>query len=280
MGDAMAGGASEADKRSMGEPVKLSQAAARFVASLSDEARKDSQAEVYRFARWFGADRPIGDLRGHDIDLYAQSLGPATPDVLRRADVVRSFLSFARKEGLTATNLASHLRLRKSSQSAGATVAPPPKRTQLTEEGHASLQEELKVLREQRPDVAEELRVARLDKDVRENAPLDAALDRQAHLEARIRELETLLKHAEVVRGGADSGSKAHLGSTLLVRDLASGGTMRYTLVSPSEVSPAQGKISVASPVGRALIERVAGDEVEVLVPAGIIRFRIEEISG
>jgi transcription elongation factor GreA len=280
MGDAMAEGASEADKRSMGEPVKLSQAAARFVASLSGEARKDSQAEVHRFARWFGADRPIGDLRGHDIDLYAQSLGPATADVLRRADVVRSFLSFAKKEGLTATNLASHLRLRKSPQSATTTVAPPPKRTQLTEEGHASLQEELKALKEQRPAVAEELRVARLDKDVRENAPLDAALDRQAHIEARIRELETLLKHAEVVGGGADSGSKAHLGSTLVVRDLASGGAMRYTLVSPSEVSPAQGKISVASPVGKALIERAVGDEVEVLVPAGILRFRIEEISG
>jgi len=276
----MARGASEADDRSMGEPLKLSQAAAMFVASLSGEARHDSQAEVYRFARWFGADRPIGDLRGHDIDMYAQSLGPATADVLRRAEAVRSFLSFARKEGLTGTNLASHLRLRKSPQSGSVNVGPPPKRTQLTEEGHASLQEELKALKEQRPVVSEELRLARLDKDVRENAPLDAALDRQAHIEARIRELEALLKHAEVLAGGADPGNKAHLGSTLLVRDLASGGVMRYTLVSPSEVSPAQGKISVASPVGRALIERVVGDEVEVLVPAGILRFRVEEIRG
>jgi transcription elongation factor GreA len=280
MGDAMARKASEADGRNTGEPFKLSQAAARFIASLSVETRKDSQAEVYRFARWFGADRAIGDLRGHDIDLYAQSLGPATAVVLRRAEAVRSFLAFARKEGLTATNLASHLRLRKSSKSTSASVAPPPKRTQLTAEGHASLQEELKVLKAQRPLVSEELRVARQDKDVRENAPLDAALDRQAHLEARIRELDRLLKHAEVLGGGADSGNKAHLGSTLLIRDLASGGSMRYMLVSPSEVSPTQGKISVASPVGKALIERVVGDEVEVLVPAGILRYRIEEIMG
>lgn len=251
-----------------------------FVASLAGEARQDIQAEVYRFARWFGADRLIGELRGHDVAMYAESLGPATPDVLRRAEAVRSFLSFARKEGLTSTNLAPHLRLRKSAQSASAVVAPPPKKTQLTEEGYASLQEELKALKEQRPLVAEELRRARLDKDVRENAPLDAALDRQAHLEARIRELETLLKHAEVVGGGSDSGTKAHLGSTLLVRDLASGASVRYTLVSPSEVDPTQGKISIASPVGKALIERVVGDEVEVLVPAGILRFRIEEISG
>jgi transcription elongation factor GreA len=276
----MARGASEADGGSTGEPLKLSQAAAMFVASLSDEARQDSQAEVYRFARWLGADRAIGDLRGHDVALYAEVLGPATPDVLRRAETVRSFLSFARKERLTATNLAPHLRLRKSPQRARTVVARPPKRTQLTEEGHASLQGELKTLKEQRPVVSEELRLARLDKDVRENAPLNAALDRQGHLEARIRELDTLLKHAEVLGGGADPGTKAHLGSTLLVRDLASGASVRYTLVSPSEVSPGQGKISVASPVGKALIERVVGDEVEVLVPAGILRFRIEEIRG
>jgi len=275
----MAQGAAEADSRRSGEPLKLSQAAALFVASLSGEARQESQAEVYRFARWSGADRLIGDLRGHDIALYADSLGPATPEVVRRAEAVRSFLSFAKKERLTATNLAPHLRLRKSPQAANGVVAPP-KRTQLTQEGHASLEAELKALKEQRPVVSEELRRARLDKDVRENAPLDAALDRQGHLEARIRELDTLLKHAEVVGGGADAGSKAHLGSTLGVRDLDSGALLRYTLVSPSEVNPAQGKISIASPVGKALIERLVGDEVEVPVPAGILRFRIEEISG
>lgn len=272
--------AADADDRKTGEPLKLSQAAAMYIATLSGEGRKDSQAEVYRFVRWFGADRPISDLRGHDIALYAESLGTGTPDVVRRAEVVRSFLSFARKEGLTATNLASHLRLRKSPRAGSAVVAPPPKRTQLTEDGYTSLHAELEALKEQRPALAEELRLARLDKDVRENAPLDAALDRQAHIEGRIRELEALLKHADVIGGGTDSGSKAHLGSTLLVRDLASGGSVRYTLVSPSEVSPTQGKISVASPVGKALIERVVGDEVEVLVPAGILRFRIEEIRG
>ena len=276
----MSRGAAEPEGRSTGEPLKLSQAAARFVASLPSEVRQDCQAEVHRFARWFGADRAIGDLRGHDVALYAESLGAATADVARRAETVRSFLAFARKERWTSTNLASHLRLRKSPQPGSTVVARRPKKTQLTEEGHASLNAELTTLKEQRPVIAEELRRARLDKDVRENAPLDAALDRQGHLEARIRELDALLKHAEVIGGGADSGSKAHLGSTLQVRDLASGAAVRYQLVSPSEVNPAQGKISVASPVGRALIERVVGDEVEVLVPAGILRFRIEEISG
>jgi len=277
----MSQGAAETDGRSTGEPLKLSQAAAMFIASLPGEVRHVNQAEVHRFARWFGADRPMAELRAYDIELFAKSLGAATPDAVRRAEVVRSFLTFARKERLTSTNLATALRLSKAPvPGRAATTARPPKKTQLTQEGHASLHAELTTLKEQRPAVSEELRTARLDKDVRENAPLDAALDRQGHLEARIRELETLLKHAEVVGGGADSGSKAHLGSTLQVRDLASGAALRYTLVSPSEVSPAQGKISVASPVGKALIERVVGDEVEVLVPAGILRLRIEEIIG
>ena len=276
----MSQGAAEPDGRSTGEPLKLSQAAARFVASLPSEVRQDCQAEVHRFARWFGADRLIAELRAYDIELFAKSLGAGTPDAVRRAEVVRSFLTFARKERLTSTNLATALRLSKSPKPGSTVVARRPKKTQLTEEGHASLHAELATLKEQRPVIAEELRRARLDKDVRENAPLDAALDRQGHLEARIRELDALLTHAEVIGGGADSGSKAHLGSTLQVRDLASGAAVRYQLVSPSEVSPSQGKISVASPVGRALIERVVGDEVEVLVPAGILRFRIEEISG
>jgi transcription elongation factor GreA len=55
---------------------------------------------------------------------------------------------------------------------------------------------------------------------------------------------------------------------------------VRYVLVSPSEVSPAEGKISIASPVGKALLDRTAGDEVEISVPAGRLRFRIEEIRA
>jgi hypothetical protein len=111
-------GASKGDDRNLGGPVKLSQAATRFVASLSGERRKESQAEVHRFARWFGADRPIGDLRAYDVELYAKSLGAGTPDVMRRAEIIRSFLTFAKKERLTSANLAPALRLSKAPQAA------------------------------------------------------------------------------------------------------------------------------------------------------------------
>ena len=260
--------------------LPLSQVASQYLSTLSPEGRAEAQGEVLRFVRWYGADRPVGELRGHDVALYAESLGPATADILRRAETLRSFLAFAKKEGLTATNLASHLRLRKSALSAEGAARPAPEQTQLTAGGHASLSAELESLKAQRPRIAEELRRAMVDKDFRENAPLDAMRDRQAHVEARIRELETILGQAEVLEGGTRPGAKARLGSTVIIRNLASGSAVRYTLVSPSEVSPNEGKISVVSPVGKALMDRAVGEEVKVSAPAGLLRFRIEEIHG
>jgi len=277
----MAYGTEGASAGSQREVVSLSQAAALFLSALAPEVRQESQSEVYRFVRWYGADRSMGELRGHDIALYAESLGAGTGDVVRRAEALRSFLAFAKKEGLTTTNLATHLRLRKSPQSiegSAVTVATP---SQLTAEGHTSLSAELESLKAERPHIAEELRRAMVDKDFRENAPLDAMREHQAHVEGRIRQLETILKNAEVVgRGGMSPGARTHLGSTVILRDLASGSAVRYTLVSPSEVSPSEGKISIASPVGKALINRTVGEEVEVSVPVGRLHFRIEEIQG
>lgn len=276
----MAYGAEGASAGSGRDIVSLSQAAVLFLSTLATEVRQESQSEVYRFARWYGADRPVGELRGHDVALYAESLGAATADVVRRADVLRSFLAFAKKEGLTATNLATHLRLRKSPlniEGGAATAATP---AQLTAEGHASLSAELESLKAQRPHIVEELRRAMIDKDFRENAPLDAARERQAHVEGRIRQLETILKHAEVIEGEAAPEAKTRLGSTVILRDLASESAVRYTLVSPDEVSPAEGKISIASPVGKALLDRAVGEEVEISVPAGRLHFRVEKIQG
>jgi len=280
MGNRMAEETEGAAAGSGREVVSLSQAAALFLSGLAPEVRQESQSEVYRFVRWYGADRPVGELRGHDMALYAESLGTATGDIVRRAEAVRSFLAFAKKEGFTSTNLATHLRLRKSPASAEGGAAPPAAPSQLTVEGHASLSAELEALKAQRPGIAEELRRAMVDKDFRENAPLDAAREHQAHVEGRIRQLETILKHVEVVGGQAAPGAKTHLGSTVILRDLASGSAVRYVLVSPSEVSPAEGKISIASPVGKAILSRTVGEEVEVSAPAGRLRFRIEEIQG
>jgi len=257
--------------------LTLSEAASRFVASLRDEARPSAQAEVGRFVRWYGASRTLGELRGHEVSLYAEVLGPATAEANRRADQVRAFFAFLKKEGLVPVNLASHLRLRKANQAATAGTALP-QAVELTRGGVEALQAELESLVSQRLLIREEIRRAMLDKDFRENAPLEAAKEKQGHIEARIREVEALLKRA-VVREGPPVGNRIQVGSTVAVKNLKTGALLRYTVVGPTEASAADGKISSVSPVGRALLERAVGDEVEVSVPAGVLRLRVEEIE-
>lgn len=261
-------------------PPTLTEAASQYLAALPQNQRQDSQPEVYRFVRWYGADRRTAELRGHDVSAYAEALGASAVDAPQRLEVLRGFLSFVRKQKFTPTNLATHVRLRKTSAKATAGGAPL-KEVHLTREGHTALQAELESLRAQRPRVADDLRKAMADKDFRENAPLDAAREHQAHLEARIREIEATLSHVVIV-GSAPPASNARIGvgSSVVLRNLKSGAELRYVLVSPSEVNPADGKISIVSPVGKALMERSAGEEVEVKAPAGTIRFRIESVEA
>jgi len=150
----------------------------------------------------------------------------------------------------------------------------------MTPEGYAERVKELDDLRDQRPHIAEDLRAAMADKDFRENSPLDAVRERQAWVEARIRELEQMLKVAVVVETSGGPSDTTRVGCRVVVRDLDSTEERHFTLVSPTEVNPREGKISIASPVGRALLDRSTGEEVEVMVPKGRLRLKIESIEG
>jgi transcription elongation factor GreA len=259
--------------------VTLLEAATQYVASLDGDARASAQAEVNRFVRWYGANRLTSELRGHEVSLYGEELGPATAEAKRRADQVRAFLTFVKKKGMTPTSLAPHLRLKKSATVAAA-GSKRRREVELTAEGHEALKAELEALEGQRPQVREEIRLAMLDKDFRENAPLDAAKEKQAHLELRIHEIEETLKQAVVVEKRGEGGARVRIGSTVEGTNLSSGASLRYTIVGASEGDAASGKISSASPIGKALMDRSKGEEVEVSVPAGLLRLRIEKIEG
>jgi transcription elongation factor GreA len=261
------------------EDITLSDAIARYTETLRGANRQAAIAELSRFQRWYGTQRTVSSLRGHDISLYADVLGPATPETSKRAEQVRSFLAYLKKQGFTEANLAPHLRLRKASVRKPAAQQAAEEPIELTREGIEALKAELQSLIEQRPLVREEIRKAMLDKDFRENAPLDAAKDKQGHMEARIREIESMLKRAVVVEGNGD-GERVRVGATVVVTDLRDGSTRRFAIVGPTEANAADGKISSVSPVGKALLDRKAGEEVEVAVPSGKIRYRIEEIAG
>ena len=259
--------------------VTLMDAAREFLDSLGDEDRVATQGEVQRFVRWAGADRLCRDLRGQEVANYAEMLTNSVSDATVRADTVKKLLAFAKKVGHTSTNLGAHLRVRKTTAKTPARAAL--KDVEMSAEQKAALEAEVDALKAQRPQILADIQRARADKDFRENAPLDAARERQGYVESRIRALEAKLEQAVVVEfQRTNSGDGVEIGSTVHLRNLQSGRETTYTLVRPGEANAAQGRISFESPVGRALLQKRPGDEVEVTAPSGTLRFRIEAVEG
>ncbi len=261
--------------------LTLSEAVTMFLATLSPERKQEGQQELKRFVRWYGAERPLADITAREVGDYGKSISASITDPGKKIEPVRAFLSYAKKQGLIETSLAPHLRITKAKQGRSAkrrAVEGAP--VILTSEGYASLGVELESLKNERPAIAEQIRLAAADKDVRENAPLEAARERQGHIEARIREIEATLRGATVMDERPKSARKVGVGSTVSLSDLKYGDQLTYTLVSPSEANPAQGRLSIASPTGKALLDREAGAVVEVEAPVGTLRYRIDEVKG
>ena len=258
----------------------LGEAARRFLASLPAEEREASQQEVYKFVRWYGWERPFAGLTAPEVANYAERLSLSDTDYARKLELVRAFLVYTKKEGWIKTNLAVHLKTRKGKtrlpSSAGQVL---PKTIPLTQRGYAGLEAELVTLKSKRSQAIEEIRRAAADKDFRENAPLEAAREQRGQLEGRIKELEKALKLAVVISEKQNVTSRASIGDSIVLRDLASGDNLSYMLVSPREVDPTRGRISSDSPMGKAIIGRGEGEIVEVAVPAGRLRYQIKQIE-
>jgi len=258
----------------------LSEAAEQFLAGLAPEKRAAGQQEVLRFVRWFGADETLGRLAPSQIGNYAEHLSQADADSAGKLAVIRTFLTWAKKRGLSRTNLAPHL---KASQVRTGSGRAKRRREQqpvtLTKQGYDELQAELAELVERRPQLIEDIRRAAADKDFKENAPLDAAKEQRGHLEGRVQEIEAILASAVIIDDNRTRSHVVNVGDSVVLEDEASGGEIRFTIVGPSEVDAANGKISGASPMGRAIIGKTAGDTVEVTAPAGKRRYRIVRVG-
>lgn len=153
------------------------------------------------------------------------------------------------------------------------------KKNLLTYAGLKALEDELhdlKVVR--RKEVAGKIKEAREQGDLSENAEYDAAKDEQRDIEARIEEIEKILKNAEVVVEDEVDLDKISVGCRVKLYDEEFDEEMEYKLVGSSEANSLKGKISNESPVGRALIGHKAGDVVEVETQAGVIRYKVLSI--
>ena len=126
--------------------------------------------------------------------------------------------------------------------------------------------------------MVEELTRAAADKDFRENAPLEAAREKQGHIEGQIRDLENTLKRAKVMESPDEKGLKITMGDTVVISYVESGERIQYMLVSSKEANIQQGKISMESPMGQALFNREAGDRLDVAAPSGVLTYKIIEI--
>ncbi len=149
-----------------------------------------------------------------------------------------------------------------------------------TEEGLQKLKEELHRLKtEERKKVAQQIAEAREKGDLSENAEYDAALEAQAHLEARIGELEQLLQNARVVDQSQLNTEKVSMFTKVKLKNHTTKTVVEYYLVAENEANITQGKMSITSPIGKCLIGRSVGEIVEVKVPAGTLKLEILEIS-
>lgn len=252
----------------------LAEAAEAFLSHLSPEERGSAQPEILKFVRWLGYSRRVNDVSPVDVASYGEQITPAAVKLLR------SFLAYLQKRSWSGVSLSPHLRAKKaSSKPVVISENSHQKQVRLTPEGYAKLEKELAGLKNQRSHVIEQIQTAAADKDFKENAPLAAAREQKSHLEGRIKEIESTLNQAKIIGENKDT-TRAKFGDTVVLRDLSSGKEFSYILVDPREANPTKGKLSVASPLGRAILDKAMGQTVEVAAPAGVFHCRIETIVG
>ena len=150
----------------------------------------------------------------------------------------------------------------------------------LTQKGYEKLKEELDFLKhDKRRQVAKQLEKARAMGDLSENAEYDAAKEAQAYLEKKIRELEDKLSRARIIEHENIPRDKVYVGAKVKLLDKDTDEVLEYLIVSPPEADYAQNKLSMESPIGKALMGHKVGDLIEIKVPAGLLTYQILEIS-
>ncbi len=150
----------------------------------------------------------------------------------------------------------------------------------LTPEGMRKVKDELEYLTTtRRREVAQMIAEAKAEGDISENAGYDEAKTAQGFLEGRIRELEGILKNAQVISENAAAPNVVMIGRTVVVREQDADLEEEYTIVGPPEADPSRGRISNESPMGRALLNKRVGEQAVVVSPGGEIVFDIVKVK-
>ena len=150
----------------------------------------------------------------------------------------------------------------------------------VTQETFEKMQEELHQLKAvDRPAASRAIAEAREKGDLKENAEYDAAKEAQGLLEAKIKYLEGVIATARILDESNIDSSRVSILTKVTVTNMGTNKTVTYQIVSEKEASLKEGKISVTSPIGKGLLGKVVGEIAEVNVPAGVMKFRVENIT-
>ena len=238
----------------------LGEAFQYYVQSSSRKLTNVAQQEIGRMVRWLGSERKVETITPSEVGIYSDEFAKrsSTDTGAKKVADIKKFLAFLRSTELTQTNLASHLRMKKSNV--------------------GKITKKLKDFKSERPFLADEVRKAAADGDIRENAPLDAAREKIEMVNSKIFEIEAILKVANIIDNRA-AGDRIVIGSKVSVKNHESENNYEYQLVEANEANPLIGKISSVSPVGSAILGRRLGDEVTVSTPRGEQIYTIGDIK-
>lgn len=261
-------------------PATLKEAFDEYMKSLKPDQQHAQEAYIRRCVEHFGDQTPISTLTGSRVELFAESqIRASDPNAQDRVNALKQYFQFIRKRGYAVENFGIHIRVRRPTGSRGRganQVRIEEALVEMTPDGLEGRKQRLAELQSHRPDVLRAIATAREDKDFRENAPLQAAREELGMIDGEIKQLEHDIKYAVVV--DSTSNDVSAMGSRVTVtRDGRAQET--FTLVGAREANWKERKISVDSPVGKGLLGKRVGDEIEVPTPNGSSSYRIDGID-
>ena len=260
---------------------EMSQAVSSYLASLEPSCVSEANVGLALLMRWFGPRKQVNLITPSEVSRFSQQMPATDTEIGQKAETIRGFLLYLKKQGWINSNLPSSFKIKKpKTAKAAAQNQAPDSSIMLTEEGYNSMVAELETLKAKRPALVEAIRLAAADKDFRENSPLHAAKEELGHVEGRVRELEETLKKARVNTGNGNFCQRVSLGDCVILKDTCSGECAKYVIVNTREARPLSGKISDSSPIGKALMGKQTGDVVEINTPGGKMGYRIEKVGG
>jgi len=261
-------------------PTNLASALSEYLETLKPAQRVASESYIRNFLDHMGHDLLCSSLTAARVESYAEArIKDRDPNAPDRVSALKAWFQYLKKKNYIPENYGAKIRVRRTGQRNGMMASTrldePP--IEMTADGLEARKRELAELLEQRPQIVLAIATAREDKDFRENAPLQAAREELGMTDGRIKQLETDIKRA-VVRDSV-SGDISGIGSIVSVTQVGTSKQMQFTLVGAREANAAEQRISVDSPVGKAVMGRRTGDEVQVDIPSGkVLHYRIDEI--